>query len=90
MCDNALNGGIQLLERVPCAIVPAYFVRTWKQWLMHPADIPRPDGVDNSEFICQHGRLVIDPNVQSDLDTSAVIITRKDWETLEALYVTSD
>lgn len=85
MYDNALTGGTNLLEHVPCAIVPAHFVRAWKQWLLHPAEVPRPHSVDNSEFICQHGRLVIDPNSPSDLDASVVIITRKDWETLEVL-----
>ncbi|KAJ3545017.1 hypothetical protein NM688_g5677 [Phlebia brevispora] len=86
MYDNALSGGTSLLEHVPCAIVPAHFVRTWKQWLIHPAEVPRPDGVDNTEFICKHGLIAIDPNSPGDLDSSVVVITRKDWETLEALY----
>ncbi|KZT68135.1 hypothetical protein DAEQUDRAFT_340767 [Daedalea quercina L-15889] len=86
MHDNALNGNTALLENVPCAIVPAQFIRAWRQWLLRPAEVPRPDRLDNSLFICEHGLLALDPNVNSDMDTSAVIVKRTDWATIEELY----
>ena len=87
MHDNALNGNNALLEDVPCAIVPSQFVRSWRQWLMRPSEIPRPETLDNSQFICEHDRLAFDPNVSGDLDTSMTIIKRRDWTALEELYV---
>ncbi|KAH9951255.1 cysteine proteinase [Amylocystis lapponica] len=86
MHDNALNGNTQLLENVPCAIVPAQFVRSWRQWLLRPGEVPRPDSVDNSQFICEHGLLSFDPNLGSDLDSSVALIKRSDWDVLEDLY----
>ncbi|KAI0345367.1 cysteine proteinase [Trametopsis cervina] len=86
MHDNALNGGIKLLEHVPCAVVPAQFIRTWKQWLFRPAELPRPETVDNAQYICQHGLLTLDPNSPDDLDATVAVITRTDWDTLETLY----
>ena len=85
MYDNALEGSISLLERVPCALVPAHFVRSWKSWLFHPAEMHRPDAVDTAQFICEHGLLVLDPNCPSDIDGTALVITGKDWITLESL-----
>ncbi|KAH9842756.1 cysteine proteinase [Rhodofomes roseus] len=86
MYDNALNGNTALLENTPCAIVPAQFVRAWRQWLLRPAEVSRPDKLDNSLFICEHGLLTLDPNVNSDMDTSVTIIKRTDWATIEELY----
>ncbi|KAI0362032.1 cysteine proteinase [Trametes cingulata] len=86
MHDNALNGNTALLEDVPCAVVPSQFVRAWRQWVMRPSELPRPQAVDNSQFICTHGLLTFDPNVSGDLDASMTIIKRSDWDALEELY----
>ncbi|KAI0374832.1 cysteine proteinase [Pilatotrama ljubarskyi] len=86
MHDNALNGNTALLEDVPCAVVPSQFVRSWRQWVMRPSELPRPEAVDNSQFICAHGLLTFDPNVSGDLDASMTIIKRSDWDALEELY----
>ncbi|KAI0934305.1 hypothetical protein AcV5_006190 [Taiwanofungus camphoratus] len=86
MHDNALNGNTALLENVPCAIIPAHFVRSWRQWLLRPAEVPRPDSVDNSQFICEHGLLSLDPNAGTDLDSSVAIVKRSDWKVLEDIY----
>ena len=85
MHDNALNGSTKLLENVPCAIIPAHFIRAWKQWLFRPAELARPSAVDNTQFMCQHGLLTIDPNYSNDLDANVAVITRSDWDTLESL-----
>ncbi|GBE82261.1 cysteine proteinase [Sparassis latifolia] len=86
MHDNALNGNTALLENVPCAIVPAHFVRAWRQWLLHPVEVQRPESVDNSQFLCEHGLLCLDPNSGTDLDSSVAIIKRSDWDVLEDIY----
>ncbi|OCH88183.1 cysteine proteinase [Obba rivulosa] len=86
MHDNALTGSTALLEDVPCAILPAHFVRMWRHWLLRPGEAPRPDGIDNSQFVCEHGELCIDPNCANDLDSSVAIVKRSDWDILENLY----
>lgn len=86
MHDNALNGNTTLLEDVPCAIVQSHFVRSWRQWILRPGEVSRPEIVDNSLFVCEHGMLVFDPNITGDLDTSMAIIKRSDWNALEELY----
>ncbi|KAI8998686.1 cysteine proteinase [Trametes punicea] len=86
MHDNALSGNTALLEDVPCAIVPSQFVRSWRQWVMRPSELPRPETVDNSGFMCEHGLLAFDPNIRGDLDASMTIIKQSDWHALEQLY----
>ncbi|EIN07261.1 cysteine proteinase [Punctularia strigosozonata HHB-11173 SS5] len=84
--NHALNGDAALLEDVPLAIVPASFVRQWRQWLGRP-DRPRPWSLDNSSFLCKHGLLAIDPNNPRDLDPSKVsVIKRSDWDMFHDLY----
>ena len=85
MHDNALAGNTNLLEHVPCALIPAHFIRSWRRWLFNPVN-ERPESVDTSQFICKHDLLVLDPNSSGDLDTSVAIIKRSDWEILETLY----
>lgn len=88
MHENALTGNSILLEDVPCALVPARFVRLWRQWLIRPTESPRPDTIDNTVFLCEHDKLVLDPNSSADLDVSVVaVIKRSDWNILENLYV---
>ncbi|EKM55145.1 uncharacterized protein PHACADRAFT_94093 [Phanerochaete carnosa HHB-10118-sp] len=85
MHDHALTGNNALLEEIPCALVPAPFIRAWRQWLFHPAN-ERPESVDTRQFICEHGLLALDPNTPGDLDGVAAIISRDDWAVLETLY----
>jgi hypothetical protein len=85
MHDNALTGATKFLEHIPCTIIPAQFVRTWKQWLFRPAELQRPEKVDSGRFVCDHGLLALDPNCAGDLDTSIAVITRSDWDVLESL-----
>jgi hypothetical protein len=86
MHEYALNGAM-ILEPASCAVVPAQFVRSWRQWLARPTEAMRPDAVDNTVFLCEHDRLVFDPNVPADFDSSIMVIRRTDWERLEGLYV---
>ncbi|KAI9508309.1 cysteine proteinase [Russula earlei] len=85
MQENALNGNTALLENVPCALVPASFVREWKLWILRPGHHPRPAKLDNSPFLCDHGLLALDLN-GGDLDRSVCLVRLPDWDTLMELY----
>jgi ubiquitin carboxyl-terminal hydrolase 48 len=85
MHDNVLNGNTALLENVPLAVVPAQFVRSWRQWLLRPSETVRPDAINNQPFICEHNLLVFDPNDPTDMDATIAVIKRSDWDCLEAL-----
>ncbi|KAH9173623.1 cysteine proteinase [Lactarius sanguifluus] len=85
MQENALNGNTALLENVACALVPASFVREWKLWILRPGHHPRPAGLDNSSYLCDHGLLALDLNA-GDLDRSVCLIRLPDWDALKALY----
>jgi hypothetical protein len=84
MQENALNGNTALLENVACALVPASFVREWKLWILRPGHHPRPDRLDNSPFLCDHGLLALDLN-RGDLDRSVCLVRHPDWDVLEDL-----
>lgn len=86
MHDNALTGNTLLLENVPCAILPAHFVRLWRKWVTRPTDGPRPEGVNNSQFLCEHGHLLFDPNCPNDWDTSIAVVQMTEWILLADLY----
>jgi ubiquitin carboxyl-terminal hydrolase 48 len=86
MHDNALTGNTLLLENVPCAILPAHFVRLWRKWVTRPTDGPRPEGVNNSQFLCEHGHLIFDPNCPNDWDTSIAVVQMTEWMLLADLY----
>lgn len=85
MHDNALIGNTLLLENVPCAVLPADFVRIWRKWLSRPAEISRPDKVDTSPLFCQHGRLVFDPNAPNDWDSDVALIQMSEWLILQEM-----
>ncbi|KAJ7775067.1 hypothetical protein B0H16DRAFT_1672615 [Mycena metata] len=86
MYDNALNGNISLLSDVPCALVPADFVREWRQWVLRPHEKIRPDRINNAPFFCEHDMLAFDPNCSTDWEGSLVVIQRSDWDLLAPLY----
>lgn len=85
MHDNALIGNTLLLENVPCAVLPAEFVRIWRKWLGRPAEIPRPERVDTSPLFCQHDQLVFDPNAPNDWDSDVALIQMSEWLILKEL-----
>jgi ubiquitin carboxyl-terminal hydrolase 48 len=69
----------------PCAIIPLQFVKSWRRWLNSPCDNPRPDMFDNDSFICEHGLLAFDPNCDTDLDSTIMVIKLDEWHELESL-----
>ncbi|KAG6867026.1 hypothetical protein C0991_003943 [Blastosporella zonata] len=72
---------------MPCALIPVAFAKTWKKWLSRPTDCPRPERVDNTPFMCEHDMLAIDPNIPSDLESTAVLVLKSDWDILESMYL---
>ncbi|KAF8587403.1 cysteine proteinase [Ramaria rubella] len=68
------------------AIICADFLRQWRSWIGRPHEKPRPGAIDNTQLICKHNRLVIDPNVSQDLGSSVSVISLSDWQTLHELY----
>ncbi|KAF9246150.1 hypothetical protein BU15DRAFT_39647 [Melanogaster broomeanus] len=85
MHDNALIGNTLLLENIPCAVLPADFIRNWRKWLSRPTDA-RPDKIDTSPLFCEHGNLVFDPNASNDWDNSIALIQMSEWRILDGLY----
>jgi len=84
MHETSLNA-LNMLENIPCAILPTQFLRSWRQWLLRPTENSRPDIIDNTPFICEHDLLVFDPNNPTDFDASITMIKRSDWDYLESL-----
>lgn len=88
MYENALSpNNTRLLQDVPCALIPADFVRTWRHYVYRPIKYPRPAGLDTACFVCKHDKLNIDPN-SNDLDSTICVIRRDDWDALTEMYVT--
>jgi hypothetical protein len=77
-----------LLEDTPCAIVPAQFLRGWKQWLLHPTQDARPTVIDTESFFCEHQHLILDPNDSADADLRMVAFVKMDdWFILERMLI---
>jgi hypothetical protein len=84
MNEHALKGDTALLEDTALAVVPASFVREWRHWHIRPLGVPRPAGIDNAPFFCDHDLLALDPN-KGDLDETMCIVRKSDWDTLQRL-----
>ncbi|CAL1704590.1 unnamed protein product [Somion occarium] len=77
--------GLTDMPEGPCAVVPEIFMRCWRQWLLRPTEAPRPELLDNSRFLCRHGKLSFDPNIEGDIDGIAYV-KLNDWNILEEMY----
>ncbi|TCD68915.1 hypothetical protein EIP91_009466 [Steccherinum ochraceum] len=86
MYDMAVISTTSAVEGEPCAIIPKHFASSWKQWLFRPTELQRPEGIDNTRFLCRHSNLIIDPNVASDVEGEVVVVRRQDYDVLENLY----
>lgn len=67
--------------------MPAEFIHSWRSWLLKPGTVQRPDSVDNSFLICEHGKLVIDLSNAHEFDEDLAVVTEGEWEILKNLYV---
>ena len=85
--EPSLDAWAHRNDNLTYALLSTIFIRNWKRWLHNPSENPRPDGVDNSSFFCQHDLLLIDPNCPGDLERGVEIIQRGEWDILQSLYV---
>ncbi|KAJ7581164.1 hypothetical protein C8J56DRAFT_866417 [Mycena floridula] len=86
MFNNGLGGTTTFHIKIPCAFVPIAFVRTWRDWLLRPADNDRPNDLDNTSFFCEHQHLNFDPNHLNDWQDTCALIKRSEWDLLEQYY----
>lgn len=57
--DDAVNG------RVFYLLSPT-FVNCWRQFILNPDEFDRPNSIDNSDLLCDHGQLRFDINEYSE------------------------
>ncbi|PPQ64679.1 hypothetical protein CVT26_002769 [Gymnopilus dilepis] len=84
--QSSLDSWAHISENTSYAIVPTHFIKHWKRWVNSPFDQPKPEGVDNAIFLCEHEHLVFDPNCPNDLDSTMMIIEGGQWDVLQSLY----
>lgn len=85
LCDSTLDIEHDHPKDMPCAIIPAQFLRDWKRWLVHPTENLRPEEVNNAPFMCEHDMLAFDPNYPEDIDSTLCVIDQGEWDTLETM-----
>ena len=83
--ETSLDSWTESSDPQHCAVIPMQFVKGWRRWLNSPCDNPRPDVFNNTLFICEHEMLVFDPNCQTDLDSTIMVIGIDEWHALESL-----
>ncbi|KAF8911983.1 hypothetical protein CPB84DRAFT_1760942 [Gymnopilus junonius] len=84
--QTSLDSWGDVLESTCHAVIPSLFIKNWKRWVNNPTDQARPDTIDNSQFLCEHGHLLFDPNYSNDLDSSITIIESSQWDALQSMY----
>lgn len=66
------------------------FPRQWTKWSRgNVKPSPRPDDIDNSPFLCEHGRVVIDIDRELSTPTLVEAVSEKDWKALQKASVDS-
>lgn len=58
------------------------FAREWLSWSRKPANNERPSAVDNEQFMCTHGRVVIDLDREAERPKDLCVVTEKQWNAL--------
>ncbi|QRW14456.1 ubiquitin carboxyl-terminal hydrolase [Ceratobasidium sp. AG-Ba] len=76
----------KLVEGLDYCLIPLKFVNQWRAWLAKPSIAPRPGPVPNEEFICTHGKLIIDPTDPLDVDGVVCMIGPQEWVAIHELY----
>lgn len=65
---------------VSYAILPSAFLAHWKMWVAKPLVTERPERIDNSLMLCEHGLLLIDPAAPEDFRDDAIcVVEEKHW-----------
>lgn len=80
------SGIPSITDNVQYAMVPAAFLRSWKLWLSRPTGTERPTGINTDAYLCEHKKLVVNPNVRQDVDGTVMFVVVDDWRIFEELY----
>ena len=86
LLEAGIFGSNALIKDSPSAIVPSGFIREWRSWIQRPGDAQRPEGVDNSYIICEHGNLNVNLSDFGDFNEDFAIVSMAEWTTLSSLY----
>lgn len=67
------------------------FPREWVKWQRSKGDPknPRPLPIDNSPFLCEHQKVLIDIKSEVDNPVKIDVTSEKDWKSLQKRYVRS-
>ncbi len=79
--------GLVLFMGMDQFIVPRDWVRQWAAWAkdMHlTSKKPRPGKLDNSAFLCEHGRVMIDVEAEVKAPKEIALVCEKGWDCLRA------
>lgn len=60
------------------------FGRAWIAWSRAPAKKPRPGPISNTAFLCDHGRLSLDIDVEVDSASLVDAVSIKAWKLLQS------
>jgi hypothetical protein len=63
-------------------LIPYSFAYHWNRGARSPLIHERPDSIDNSPFLCEHGRLIIDFSDVSKYDPEYALIDQATWDKL--------
>ncbi|ORY72576.1 hypothetical protein BCR35DRAFT_307589 [Leucosporidium creatinivorum] len=80
------GGGLVVLSNQNNYVIPRSFAREWLNWSRKPATAERPTTVDNDQFMCIHGRVVIDLDREAERPELAAVVTEKQWNALVKSY----
>ncbi|KAK4053048.1 hypothetical protein OIV83_001783 [Microbotryomycetes sp. JL201] len=65
-------------------VIPLSWARTWSRWLKGNGE--RPGRLDNSGFMCKHGRFCVDLEREAQETTAIATVTDKEWHFLCDTY----
>ncbi|GAA5948419.1 hypothetical protein JCM21900_002704 [Sporobolomyces salmonicolor] len=89
--QSRLFGGRLPLTADPTAhfVIPKAFVRDWTTWSHRKGSTARPGPVDNSSFLCKHGRVCLDLAKEMETARSIQVATKDEWKYLKKAYFAS-
>ncbi|KAM0792438.1 hypothetical protein ACM66B_005115 [Microbotryomycetes sp. NB124-2] len=66
-------------------VIPMTWAREWSRWLKG-GNSQRPGRLDNSRFLCKHGRFSIDLEREAQQSSSIVTVSNREWNMLRETY----
>ncbi|GAA5896486.1 hypothetical protein JCM5296_000680 [Sporobolomyces johnsonii] len=87
--QSRLFGGRLPLTADPTAhfVIPKLFARDWTTWSHRKGSTARPGPVDNSSFLCEHGRVCLDLAKEMETARSIQVATKDEWKYLKKAYL---